>query len=82
MNVNVSFRAVDERKFREFKAVVVREGMKSSEALTKAFDLFLEWVNSRPKKRTSLLSLKPVHWGADTAKDSSRVDEILYGWKR
>ncbi len=80
VNVNVSFRDVDERKFREFKSIVVREGLKNSEALNKAFDLFIESFKSKPKKHFSLSGLKPENWGPGSENDSSRVDEIVYGW--
>ena len=81
MYTNVSFRDVDERKFREFKAVVVREGMKTGEAKNNALDLFIAKFSVRPKKRYNLTSFKPENSGPGTEKDSSRVDEFVYGWK-
>ncbi len=82
MNVNVSFRDVDERKFREFKSIMVREGMKAGEALSAAIDLFIAKFSTKQKRRYNLTSLKPVDYGPGSEKDSSRVDEFVYGWKR
>ena len=81
MNVNVSFRDVNANKFREFKAVMVRAGMKAGEALNTAIDLYIAKFSTPHKKKYNLTSFKPENWGSGTEKDSSRVDEFVYGWK-
>ena len=79
MNTNVSFRDVDEAKFRHFKSIVVREGMKTSDALNKAFDLFIAKFGVKQKKSYNLTSLEPEDWGPGSEKSSSEIDKVVYG---
>jgi len=78
----VSFRDVDERVFREFKAVAAREGLRMGDALNSALALFTAQARGRQAKRAGLLSLEPVGFGPQNRRLSKQADEVLYGWKR
>ena len=81
MGVNVSFRDVDEIAFRNFKATIARAGVKAGEAVSEA----LQWYATKREqmhKKPKFKLWKPTDWGPGTEKDSSRVDEFVYGWKR
>ncbi len=82
MGVNVSFRDVDETRFRHFQAIMGQKGMNAGEALNSAIDLFIDKFSSKPKKKYNLTSFKPVSLGAGSEKSSSEVDEVVYGWKK
>ena len=82
MGSTVSFRDVDDVAFREFKAVVARQGLRMGEAVTAAFKLFAKQAEAAPVGRMPLLGLKPVSYGKGSAKLSASVDAVLYGWER
>ncbi len=82
MGATISFRNVDERAFREFKATVARHGMRMGDAVSKALTLFSQHLERKAHKRKSLLDLEPVSFGPDSKHLSQEIDEVLYGWKK
>lgn len=78
--MNVSFRDVDSKVFKEFKGEVVRSGIKAGTALNQALQFWLA-KKSFKKKSVRLSDLKPWDWKTENNL-SERVDEALYGWKK
>ena len=76
----ITARDVDEEVFRKFKAVVVQKGMKTGTALTQAVRGWIKEEGEKKKKKT--LKITPWDWGPGHERDSERVDEVLYGWKK
>lgn len=79
--MNVSVRDVDAHVFREFKAEVVKEGLKTGTALTHALKCWLKSKRIHKKKKGSLLDIKPWDWGEGNENASQEIDEVLYGGK-
>ncbi len=84
MTKTVAVRDLDEDTFREFRAVAIKERMKTGEALTMAMK---EWIKEKEGKETgpdarNLLKIKPVRIGKKKVRWSEEIDEILYGLKK
>jgi len=73
--MHVSFRNVDGKVFRRFKAQAVKGGLRLGDALTIAMD---KWIEEE-KEKEDLMKLKPMDWGKGTERSSEDIDEILYG---
>lgn len=79
MGINASFRGVEEDVFRDFKAIVAHEGLKSGKALSEALTLFVQRFEQKPRKKMRLMDLKPVNFGKGSEKSSAEIDAVLYG---
>lgn len=79
MRVHASFRDVDEEVFKDFKAILAHESMKSGDALTEAMRLFLKQFKKSRKKKQGLMDLKPIDFGNGSEHSSKEIDEVVYG---
>lgn len=78
--VDVTFKNVDERVLREFKAEAVRESKKFGNALVEAIQFWL--ANKKTlslKKKMKLSDIKPTSFGPGSENGSIEVDKIVYG---
>ncbi len=83
--MNITIRNVNPRFWRELKIEAVREGLTIGKALNLAIERWLnEYKNKRGKKKIkSFWDLEPFRYeGKDATKLSTKVDELLYGWKK
>ena len=83
-NMNITIRDINPRFWRELKVEAVREGMTIGEAVNIAIEKWLmEYKSKEHKKTKSFWDLKPFKFeGKDAGQLSTKVDEILYGWKK
>ena len=78
--MNASFRGVNEKLFKEFKAEVSREGLNLGLAVNEAFRVWLEQRKKvKIKKMHSLFDIKSWDWGFGSERTSQEVDKVLYG---
>jgi len=75
---DVTFRNVNERDLRDFKAEAVRENKTFGEAIAEAIRLWVEHKQFAKRKKMKLSQSKPVDFGPGTENLSKRIDEILY----
>lgn len=74
--MQLSVKNVEDDVFKEFKAESVREGFNVGKSLTLAMKLWLEKKHKKPK--SSILSLKTIHWGKGSERTSEEIDKVLY----
>jgi hypothetical protein len=82
--MNITIRDINPRFWRELKVKAVREGMTIGEAVNVAIEKWLsEYKEKESKKTKSFWDLKPFKFeGKDAGQLSTKVDEIVYGWKK
>ncbi|MBI3027058.1 hypothetical protein HYY70_03005 [Candidatus Woesearchaeota archaeon] len=83
--MNITIRDVNPRYWRELKVEAVKEGLTIGEAINIALEKWLhEYKNKEIKKRAkSFWDLKPFRYGGkDAGGLSTKIDEVLYGWKK
>lgn len=81
-SMNASFRDVNEKLFKEFKAETAREGLKLGSALNEALRFWMEQKRKMTrKKKTGFFDLKPWDFGPGSEKSSQEIDEVVYGGK-
>ena len=73
--MQMSVKNVDPIVFREFKADVIRRGLKLGTAITLAMENFRAELY---KKKQKFSDHKPISWGKGTERVSEQIDEILY----
>lgn len=83
--MNITIRDVNLRYWRELKIEAVREGLTLGEAINLALENWLQDHKSKSNKKSakSFWDLKPVDFkGKDAEHLSTKVDEVVYGWKK
>ncbi len=77
----LSVRDVDEEAWREFRAKITEEGLKTGEALSQAMRIWLKEKELGKTKRDSrrLLTIKSVQVGKGKVRWSEEIDKTLYG---
>lgn len=82
--MNITIRDVNPRFWRELKVEAVKEGLTIGEAINLALERWLhEYRNKQDRKKIkSFWDLKPFKFEEEGAEHlSSKVDEVVYGWK-
>ena len=83
--MNITIRDINPRFWKELRIEAVKEGMTAGQAVNLAIDKWLrEYKNSGTAKKTaSFWDLKPFKLeGKDSGILSTKVDEVIYGWKK
>ena len=83
--MNITIRDVNPRYWRGLKIEAVKDGLTIGEALNLALERWLnEFKNKGDRKNAkSFWDLKPFKYeGEDAGKLSTKIDEVLYGWKK
>lgn len=83
--MNITIRDVNPRFWKELKIEAVKEGLKIGEAINLALERWLhEYRNKQDKEKIkSFWDLKPYKFDRkDAGHLSTKVDEVVYGWKK
>ena len=79
----ITARDVSPNLWRELKVEAVKEGLTMGEAINLALEKWLHEHKNKKKISKSFLDLEPLEFKGEDAKYlSTKVDEILYGWKK
>ena len=73
--MDTTIRNIDPFIYKKMKAKATAEGITIGEAINRAIK---KWLNIEPKKHTSILEIKPEHFGKQYRHLSEEIDEILY----
>ncbi len=73
--MDTTIRNIDPFIYKKMKAKATAEGITIGEAVNRAIKT---WLNIEPKKHTSILEIKPEHFGKQYRHLSEEIDEILY----
>ena len=82
--MNITIRDVNPRYWQELKVEAVKEGLTIGEVINLALDKWLHQYRNKKtsKKIRSFWDLKPIKFeGKDAEQLSTKIDEVLYGWK-
>ena len=83
--MNITIRDVNPRFWRGLKIEAVREGLTIGQAVNLALERWLQEYKNKGKNKNlrSFWDLKPFKFeGKDAGHLSSKVDEVVYGWKK
>jgi len=72
--MDTTIRNLDPFVYNKLKTKAAQEGISIGEAVTKAIS---EWLGL-PKKKRSIIEIKPEHFGEKYQNLSEEIDEVLY----
>jgi hypothetical protein len=84
--MNITIRGINPKFWRQVRVKAVEQGMATGEAVNLALKRWIETKEEekrKKKQKKSFWDLEPFEYkGEDAGKLSSKVDEIIYGWKK
>lgn len=81
--MNITIREINPMLWKELKIEAVKDGLNVGEAVNLALEKWLHEHKNPIKISKSFFDLEPLEFDGEDAKYlSTKVDEILYGWKK